>query len=366
VKGFFTDLRSEVIAPSNDLWVERSYDFIDRCSLHPFSGGCEGSIVPFDSLFAGFDDGRIPLSCHVFSDWILPDRETKKVEAHVSVAFLLCFKGVGVSCFGILQFSSHAFEPFLDSLFTPLDAFPRIPTVSPLLTPAASRNLSLLQSLPTSIPYRQGNVRRRKDDPCVGTAARRNVERLYRFPRRLPSDGGSSGRVRRALSTGSGDRSRPAPHASLPPGASVPFATQECRGHRGVGRCRATSHARLHRYRTMGASTVAPGVGWASGRSIGRARWHHRFRSQQFPQTRHALGGRQTTVVWPPGEGRQLPGRRLHGLRLCARSCLARLPVVPARGLGTRRATTPGMPRPARDSLPNASGAVFGDARRVA
>src|SRR5262245_38618545 len=30
-----------------------------------------------------------------------------------------------------------------------------IPTVSPLLTPAASRNLLLLQSLPTSIPYRQ-------------------------------------------------------------------------------------------------------------------------------------------------------------------------------------------------------------------
>src|SRR5882724_11934323 len=79
------------------------------------------------------------------------------------------------------------------------------PTVSPLLTPAASRNVSLLQSLPTSIPYRQGNVRRRKDDPCVGTAARRNVERLSRFPRRLQSDGGSSGRVRRALSTGSGD-----------------------------------------------------------------------------------------------------------------------------------------------------------------
>src|SRR5437879_3876361 len=105
------------------------------------------------------------------------------------------------------------------------------PTVSPLLTPTASRNVLFLQSLPTSIPYRQGNVRRRKDDPRVGTAARRNVERLSRFPRRLPSDGGSSGRVRRALSTGAGDRSRPAPHASLPSGAAVPFATQECRGH---------------------------------------------------------------------------------------------------------------------------------------
>ena len=38
------------------------------------------------------------------------------------------------------------------------------PTVSPLLTPFASRNLLLLQSLPNSIPYRQANVRRRKDD----------------------------------------------------------------------------------------------------------------------------------------------------------------------------------------------------------
>ena len=62
VKGFLTDLRSDVIAPSNDLWVERSYDFISRCSLHPFYGCCEGSIVPFDSLFAGFYDGRIPLA----------------------------------------------------------------------------------------------------------------------------------------------------------------------------------------------------------------------------------------------------------------------------------------------------------------
>ena len=56
----------------------------------------------------------------------MPDREPKKVKAHISVAFLLCFKGVGVACFGIFQFSSHAFQPFLDRLFTPWDAFPRI------------------------------------------------------------------------------------------------------------------------------------------------------------------------------------------------------------------------------------------------
>src|SRR6516165_2085850 len=105
---------------------------------------------------------------------------------------------------------------------------PPIPTVSPLLTPIASHNFLLYQSLPTIITYRQGKVRRRKDDTCMGTASRGIVERLSRVPRRLQSDGGSSGCVRCALSTGSGDRSRSAPHAPLPPGAAVPFATQEC------------------------------------------------------------------------------------------------------------------------------------------
>src|SRR5439155_537693 len=75
------------------------------------------------------------------------------------------------------------------------------PTVSPLVTPVTSRNILLLQSLPNSIPYRQANVRRRKDAHCVGTAARGSIKRLYRLPRRLQADGGSSGRVRRALST---------------------------------------------------------------------------------------------------------------------------------------------------------------------
>src|SRR5262249_35224667 len=84
-----------------------------------------------------------------------------------------------------------------------------IPTVSPLLTPLASHNLLLYQSLPPSITYRQGKVRRRKDDTRVGTATRSTVERLYRVPRRLPSDGGSSGRVCRALSTRTRDRARP-------------------------------------------------------------------------------------------------------------------------------------------------------------
>jgi hypothetical protein len=50
------------------------------------------------------------------------------------------------------------------------------PTVSPLLTPIASRNLLLYQSLPISILYRYALGRRRKDDPGVGAALGRVPE----------------------------------------------------------------------------------------------------------------------------------------------------------------------------------------------
>src|SRR5438132_13952883 len=74
-----------------------------------------------------------------------------------------------------------------------IELFLNKPTVSPLLPPVSSRNTLLLQSLPTNTPFWQVNSRRRKDGTCVGTAARGIVERLSRLPRRLPSDGGSSG-----------------------------------------------------------------------------------------------------------------------------------------------------------------------------
>ena len=45
---------------------------------------------------------------------------------------------------------------------------------APLLPPVASRNLLLYQSLPTSIPYRHANVRRRKDDTRRGHSGKRN------------------------------------------------------------------------------------------------------------------------------------------------------------------------------------------------
>ena len=47
---------------------------------------------------------------------------------------------------------------------------------APLLTSVASRNLLLYQSPLISIPCRHANVRRRKDDTCVGTTARSITE----------------------------------------------------------------------------------------------------------------------------------------------------------------------------------------------
>src|SRR4030095_8999008 len=154
------------------------------------------------------------------------------------------------------------------------------PTVSPLLPPIASHNLLLYQSLPNSIPYRQVNVRRRKDEPCVGTAARGSMERLSRLPRRLYADGASSGRVRRALSTRAGDRGQRAPRAPLPPGIAVRSESEECGEDRHLCRCRTPSHPRLHRHGVLGSSALGDRVSRTSGRPVGPTRWHYRFRSQ--------------------------------------------------------------------------------------
>ena len=89
------------------------------------------------------------------------------------------------------------------------------------------------------------------------------------------------------------------------------------------------------------------------------------FDPSSFPKRGTHSGGGEAPMVWPPGEGRHLPGRRLHGIRLSLQSCLARLPLVSARGMGTRRASTPSMPRAKGGTVSHATGAVLGDARRV-
>src|SRR5918996_6134309 len=65
--------------------------------------------------------------------------------------------------------------------------------------------------------------------------------------------------------TGAGDRGRPTQRPPLPPGAAVPLAWQECRGHCDVRRYRATGHARIHGHRTLGPPAVDRGVGGSSG-----------------------------------------------------------------------------------------------------
>src|SRR5262249_3240371 len=145
-----------------------------------------------------------------------------------------------------------------------------IPTVSPLLIPGTSPNTLLLQSLPNSIPYQQDDVRRRNDAHRVGTAARGSLERLSRLPRRLPSDGGASGRVRRALSTRSGDRGQRAPRAPLPPGVAVPSGAEECGKDCHLYRCRAPGHPRLYRHGALGSSAFGCCVSRTSRRAVGR------------------------------------------------------------------------------------------------
>ena len=51
-------------------------------------------------------------------------------------------------------------------------------------------------------------------------------------PRRVHLHGGTVGRLRGAISPSAGDRGQPAQRPPLPPGAIVPLAQEECRGHR--------------------------------------------------------------------------------------------------------------------------------------
>jgi hypothetical protein len=150
------------------------------------------SVVKDDEVSAAEALKRLSRSPHWV--WVAIDPVTK----------LLLAIDVGARTLAMAQCFVHQVAQVLAPTCVPLfltDGYK--PTVSPLLTPVASRNLLLYQSLPTRIRYRQAKVRRRKDDPGVGTATRRITEGLHSFSRRVQPHGGPSGRVCRALSTGS-------------------------------------------------------------------------------------------------------------------------------------------------------------------
>src|SRR5262249_23116602 len=107
--------------------------------------------------------------------------------------------------------SMRQYRPYIMYLLSRLTVCPSV----------ASRNLLLYQSLPSSIPYRHTIWWRRKDGTGVGTTARGVVGRLHRVPRCLQPHDRPSGRVRRALSTGTGDRGRSAQPAPLSPRAAL-------------------------------------------------------------------------------------------------------------------------------------------------
>ena len=63
------------------------------------------ALAPQDAAVASHAAPGIDKSTvRIHSDRKLPDSQAEKVESHVSVAFLLCFEGVGKPCFGVFQF----------------------------------------------------------------------------------------------------------------------------------------------------------------------------------------------------------------------------------------------------------------------
>jgi len=89
------------------------------------------------------------------------------------------------------------------------------------------------------------------------------------------------------------------------------------------------------------------------------------FDPSSFPKRGDACGGGETAMVWPPRQGRQLSGRRLHGVRVSPGSYRARLPFVPPWRLGTRPEAARRMPRTRGGAVSHATGPVFGNARPV-
>ena len=89
------------------------------------------------------------------------------------------------------------------------------------------------------------------------------------------------------------------------------------------------------------------------------------FDPSSFPKRgTHSVGG-QPPVVWRLGQGRQLSGGGLHGVRVSPRSCLARFPLVPSQRVGMGQTTTTGRACARGRGVSHASRAVSGHARHV-
>ena len=74
----------------------------------------------------------------------------------------------------------------------------------------------------------------------------------------------------------------------------------------------------------------------AGRRGPGRARRRDRVRSLGLPQEGDQVGGRGPAVVRPTRQGRQLPGRHLHGLCIAKRTCDRQYTSLPSQGMDQR------------------------------
>ena len=115
--------------------------------------------------------------------------------------------------------------------------------------------------------------------------------------------------------------------------------------------------AEVHRELALGPRAAADDTRHAGGGRAGRSRRRHRVRSVGVRQKRKGVGGGATAVVRSPGEGRELSGRRVHGLCVAHRACFGERPTVPSRAVGQRQLAAEKM----RDS----EGRAVSDAART-
>ena len=140
-------------------------------------------------------------------------------------------------------------------------------------------------------------------------------------------------------------------HPGHPRPAQRPGA-QDLRADRHRGRAAPQADPVLRRRGQVGRRGRDGRVAAARPRGTGRARRRRGHRPQRLPQEGDRVLRGRPPVVRPAGQGGQLPGRRLPGLRRAGRLRPAGPPALPAQGLGRRQGPPREMPRPPGDQVP--------------
>ena len=119
----------------------------------------------------------------------------------------------------------------------------------------------------------------------------------------------------------------------------------------------------LRRLLDLGPPAAAARAGRPGGPRDRHPRRGDRLRPLGVRQEGRRLGGRAAAVARAAREGRQRPGRRLHGLRLAPRARPGRRPALPAQGVGQGPRAAEAVRHPQGGAVPDAARAGAGDAR---